>query len=116
MEPNTETWQKRYDLTTCSALKIDPKIPLTAQGVAVIYERTEPGEKILLVLESRTSGLRAQCEKRLASGKLPPTEQLTVSFHATTLPDQSPEAVHAACREQVIFAGELRRELRPAMR
>ena len=27
-----------------------------------------------------------------------------------------PEAVHAACRQQVMLAGELRRELRPAMR
>ena len=116
METNRETWQKRYGLTTCPALQINPAIPLTAQGVAVIYARTDAAEKILLVLESRTSGLRAQCEKRLASGKLPPAEQLTVSFQGTTLPDASPEAVHTACREQVIFASELRRELRPAMR
>ena len=116
MEPNHETWQKRYGLTTCPALKIDPAIPLTAQGVAVIYTQSDAGEKILLVIESRTSGLRAQCAKRLTSGKLPPAEQLTVSFQGATLPDPSPEAVHAACREQVIFAGELRRELRPAMR
>ena len=116
METKTTTWQKRFELTTCSAQEIATAIPPTAQGVAVIYSRVEAGEKILLVLESRTSGLRSQCEKRLQSGKLPPVEQLTVSFKCEVLSDVSPEAVHVACREQVIFAGELRRELRPAMR
>jgi uncharacterized ParB-like nuclease family protein len=60
--------------------------------------------------------LRHQCEKRLQTGKLPPVDQLTVSFQGTTLANPTPEAVHEACREQVLFAGELRRELRPAMR
>ena len=116
METKPTTWQERHGLTTCPALEIDPAIPATAQGVAVFYTRTDAGEKILLVLESRTSGLRQQCEKRLQAGKLPPAAQLMVSFQGATLSDSSPEAVHAACREQVIFAGELRRELRPAMR
>lgn len=88
----------------------------TAPGVAVIYSSSAAGEKIFLVLESRASALRGQCEKRLLSGKLPPTPDLTVAFRSGLQADQSPEAVNAACREQVIFAGELRRELRPAMR
>ncbi len=116
METKPTTWQKRFDLTTCPAAKITTKIPATAQGVAVIYTQTDAGEKILLVLESRTSGLRSQCERRLQSGKLPPAEELTVSFKTEKPADTSPEAINAACREQVIFAGELRRELRPAMR
>jgi len=116
MENNTTSWQERFGLTTCPASGIDPAISPAAQGVAVIYSKTEAGEKILLVLESRTSGLRQQCAKRLQSGKLPPVEQLTVSFKAELLADTSAEALNASCREQVIFAGELRRELRPAMR
>lgn len=88
----------------------------TAPGVAVIYSRAEAGEKIYLVLESRANALRGQCEKRLQSGKLPATAELFVSFRSGIQADPSPEAVNAACREQVIFAGELRRELRPAMR
>ena len=116
MENKPATWQDRFGLTSCSAQAIATAIPATAQGVAVIYAKTEAGEKIILVLESRTSGLRSQCEKRLQSGKLPATEQLTIAFKSELLPDASPEAIHASCREQVIFAGELRRELRPAMR
>lgn len=116
METNSATWQQRFGLTTCAALEINPAIPPTAQGVAVIYARTDAGEKILLVIESRTSGLRQQCEKRLQTGKLPPVDQLTVSFQGTSLSNPTPEEVNQACREQVIFAGELRRELRPAMR
>lgn len=116
MENNPPTWQTRFGLTTCPASVIESALPSAAQGVAVIYAGTGAGEKILLVLESRTAGLRQQCTRRLLSGKLPAVEQLTVSFKAAPLPDDSPEAVHAACREQVIFAGELRRALRPAMR
>lgn len=116
MENNPTIWQTRFGLTTCPASAIDAAIPPNIQGVAVIYARTEAAEKILLVLESRTGGLRQQCTRRLQAGKLPAVEQLTVSFKGAPLPDASPEAVHAACREQVIFAGELRRELRPAMR
>jgi len=116
METKPATWQDRFELTTCSAQEIATAIPATAQGVAVIYTKNEAGEKIILVLESRTGGLRNQCVKRLQSGKLPPSDQLVVSFRSEILSNASPEAVHAACREQVIFAGELRRELRPAMR
>ena len=116
METKPTTWQERFGLTTCPAQEIDQAISPSAPGVAVIYTQTEAGEKIILVLESRAGGLRNQCEKRLQSGKLPPTEQLTVAFKCELLSDTSAEAVHAACREQVIFAGEIRRELRPAMR
>ncbi len=116
METTPAPWQERFGLTTCPAPAIGREIPSDAQGVAVVYEKTATGEKILLVLESRTSGLRAVCEKRLQTAKLPPAAQLTVSFKTEILSAATPEAVHAACREQVIFAGELRRELRPAMR
>lgn len=116
MKNKSETWQDRFGLTTCAADEISKKIPATAQGVAVIYSRTDLVEMIFLVIESRTSGLRSQCEKRLQTAKLPPIKQLIISFKAEALPDASAEAIHAACREQVIFAGELRRELRPAMR
>jgi hypothetical protein len=116
MENKPATWQQRFNLTTCPASEVTKAIHPTAQGVAVFHTATEAGEKIILVLESRAGSLRSQCEKRLQSGKLPPTEQLTVSYKCELLSDTSPEAVNAACREQVIFAGELRRELRPAMR
>ena len=116
MKNKPETWQDRFGLTTCAADEISKKIPATAQGVAVIYTRTNTGETIFLVVESRTSGLRGQGEKRLQTAKLPPIAQLTISFKAEALPDAAAETIHTACREQVIFAGELRRELRPAMR
>lgn len=116
MKTKPETWQDRFGLTSCAADELSKKIPATAQGVAVIYTRTDTGDTIFLVVESRTSGLRSQCEKRLQTAKLPPITQLTISFKAETLPDGSAEAIHTACREQVIFAGVLRRELRPAMR
>ena len=116
MKIKPETWQDRFGLTTCAADEINPKIPETALGVAVIYTRTDDSETIFLVIESRTSGLRSQCEKRLQTAKLPPIGQLMISFKAEVLPDDSAETIHAACRAQVIFAGELRRALRPAMR
>ena len=118
MENKTATWQERFGLTTCPATGIDPVIPPTALGVAVIYApaTTAADEKIFLVIESRASALRSQCERRLQTAKLPPLASLTVAFKGDVLPDSSPEAVHAACRAQVILAGELRRELRPAMR
>jgi len=118
METKPAIWQKRFGLTTCAAADLEKAVPAKALGVAVIYSQatgTEP-EKIFLVIESRAGELRSQCVKRLQTAKLPPLASLTVSFKAAVLPDPSPEAVHAACREQVILAGELRRELRPAMR
>lgn len=118
METNTATWQERFGLTNCPAPEIDPAIPPTALGVAIIYApaTTATDEKIFLVIESRASGLRSQCLRRLQTAKLPPLASLTVAFKAEILPDSSPESVHAACRQQVMLAGELRRELRPAMR
>lgn len=116
METTPASWQQRFELTTCPASKITAAIPPTTQGVAVFYTATEAGEKIILVIESRTGSLRSLCEKRLQSGKLPSIGQLMVAYKCDPLSDISPEAVHAACRDQVIFAGELRRELRPAMR
>lgn len=116
METKPTTWQERFGLTVCAANAIGQHIPEAAQGVAVIYALSEAGEKIYLVVESRTGGLRNQCAKRLQTGKLPATELLMVAFAGEVLPDATPETVSAACREQVSFAGELRRELRPAMR
>jgi hypothetical protein len=116
MENKSATWQERFSLTTCSAQEIDPAIPPTALGVAVIYAQAAAGEKIFLVIESRTGGLRSQCVKRLKTAKLPPDTSLMVAFKGEILSDASPGAVHAACRQQVMLAGVLRRELRPAMR
>jgi hypothetical protein len=116
METNPTPWQERFGLTTCPATDLGGAIPPAALGVAVLYARTAEGEKIYLVVESRAGSLRDQCVRRLQTAKLPPAAELTVAFKSESLAEPSPEAVHAACREQVILAGELRRELRPAMR
>lgn len=116
METKTATWQERFGLTTCPAESIDPTIPPYALGVAVVYATEATGEKIFLVVESRSGSLRSQCARRLQTAKLPPGTPLTVAFQGQVLPDDSPEAVDVACRQQVVLAGELRRELRPAMR
>ncbi len=116
METKPATWQTRFELTTCPAAKIEKKIPATALGVAVIYADSTAGETIFLVIESRARPLLAECLRRLETAKLPPLASLTVSFQAAVLPESTPEAIHAACREQVMLASELRRELRPAMR
>lgn len=118
MESNSATWQERFALTICPAAEIAAAIPPTALGVAVIYTPAagSVGEKIFLVIESRANALRAQCEKRLQTAKLPSLASLAVAYQAEVLPDASPDAVHAACRQQVIFSAELRRTLRPAMR
>jgi hypothetical protein len=116
MDNKTGAWQKRFELTTCPAGEIDSAIPPAALGVAVIYEQSAAGETIFLVLESRAGSLRDLCAKRMQTAKIPPATPLTVSFKSETLTDASPEAVHAACRRQVILAAQLRRELRPAMR
>ena len=82
----------------------------------MIYAPAAAGDKIFLVIESRASGLRGQCAKRLQTAKLAADAPLMVAFKAEILSEASAEAVHAACRQQVMLAGELRRELRPAMR
>jgi hypothetical protein len=116
MKTKTATWQKRYGLTTCAATEVETAIPATALGVAVIYTLEAESEKFLLIIESRASSLRSQCVKRLASAKLPPGATLAVAFITEALSDPTPEAVHEACRRQVLLAAEMRRELRPAMR
>jgi len=116
MESNSPTWQNRFEFSTCRADAVETAVPSTALGVAVIYTRGPDAETIHLVVESRAGSLRDQCLKRLQSGKLPPTATLTVSYKSEVLPDPTPEALQAACRQQVMLAGELRRELRPAMR
>jgi len=116
MNTKNGTWQKRYGLTTCAATAVETTIPDAALGIAVIYTAEADRIKILLIIESRASSLRSQCLKRLASAKLPPAATLTVAFIAEALSDPTPEAVHEACRRQVLLAAEMRRELRPAMR
>jgi hypothetical protein len=116
MATSPATWQKRFELTTCAAADVEKGIPADSLGVAVVYETTLEGENVFLVIESRAGSLRSQCLKRLQTAKLPPVASLMVSFKAEILADTSSGAVHAACRQQVILAGELRRELRPAMR
>lgn len=109
-------WRERFGFTTCAASAITKKIPARAHGIAVISETTATGEKVWLVIESRSHPLRTQCLRRLETAKLPPLESLTVSFLAAPLPDKEPETLAAMCRDQVILASQLRRELRPAMR
>ncbi len=116
MNTKTGTWQKRFGLTTCAATEIETTIPAAALGVAVIYTSEADVEKVLLIVESRASSLRSRCLKRLASAKLPPAATLTVAFITEALSDPSPDTVHEACRNQVLLAAEMRRELRPAMR
>ncbi len=99
------SWQKRFGFTVCAADAVEKKIPADALGVAVIFESAEAGEKIFLVIESRAGGLRAQCVRRPATGKLPPAASLKVAFKAMELADASPESVKAACREQLILTG-----------
>jgi hypothetical protein len=112
------SWQDRFELKTCTAGEIAKKIPAKDTGVAVIYTAGEgkTPEKVFLVVESRAGSLREQCLKRLETAKLPPVEELTVSFKTEKLADTEPATLDAVCRQQVIFAAILRRELRPAMR
>jgi hypothetical protein len=116
MDPKTSPWQKRFGLTTCSADEIATTLPATAPGIAVIYAQTGSGETVYLVLESRSGVLRDFCLRRLQTAKIPAGTPLTVSFKTMVPADASSEAISAVCREQVILAGEMRRELRPAMR
>jgi len=116
MKSKPTTWQERFSLTTCPADAIDPTIPPTALGVAVVYTEGADGEEIFLVIESRARDLRSQCARRLQTANLPATSALTVSFKGEIPTDVSPEAIQVACRQQVALAGELRRELRPSMR
>lgn len=116
MDNDNMNWPERFGLTVCAATGLETAIPGNAPGVAVIYSASDTGERIFLVIESRAGDLRGQCVKRLRTAKLPPIEELMIGFRAEPLADPSPGAVHAACREQFILAGELRRALRPAMR
>lgn len=116
MENKTETWQDRFSLTTCAAVDFDSAMAEDASGVAVIYASQPSGETIFLVIESRVSSLRSQCARRLQTAIFPVGAALSVSFRAEVMLKDKPEEVYAACRQQVMLAGELRRVLRPAMR
>lgn len=116
MDNKSTPWRERFGLKTCAATDLAKAFSEKALGVAVIYAVEDGAEKTYLVIESRAQSLREQCLKRLETAKLPPADDLTVAYLAEVLPESTPEAVHAACREQVILAGALRRELRPAMR
>jgi hypothetical protein len=102
MENKNSPWPERFGLTRCPAAGLDAAVAATALGIAVVYS----AETVFLVIESRARSLRAECARRLG----------TVAFLAEVLPEATREAVDAACRRQVILAGELRRALRPAMR
>lgn len=116
MENHPLDWPERFGLATCAVAEIEKSIPADALGVAVVYTRSGSEESVFLVVESRAGGLLAQCQRRLQTAKFPAGAALSVAFKAEALPTSTPEAVHAACREQVILAGALRRELRPGMR
>jgi hypothetical protein len=116
MDTTTPTWQERYELVTCAAEQIEKTISKGALGVAVIYQKSESGEKIFLVIESRAKSLLEVCARRLQTAKLPPVSSLLVSFKEEILSEATAEVLREVCRQQVFLAGELRRELRPAMR
>ncbi|MEY4488485.1 MAG: hypothetical protein RIQ79_993 [Verrucomicrobiota bacterium] len=116
MDTNHAPWQERFGLTVCRAEEIGKAIPAGVMGIAVIYAKTEGGEAVYLVVESRAGSLLTQTTRRLETAKFPAGVKLTVAFKTEALADASATAVHAACREQVIVAGAMRRELRPAMR
>lgn len=116
MENKSAPWQERFGLTLCTASALETAIPATALGVAVIYAATEAGETVFLVLESRASSLRDRCLKRLQTAGLPPPASLSIAFQSEILADTLPATIDSACRQQVRLAGELRRELRPALR
>jgi hypothetical protein len=125
------SWLDRWALTqkaaepetrfqVCAAASLAGELAATVRGVAVIYaagaEGSSPVDKIYLVLESRAGSLRALCEKRLLTAKLPDLATLMVAWHGAPLADDTAETLQAACREQLVLASRLRRELRPAMR
>ena len=112
MENQTPPWPERFGLTLCSAADVATAIAANAVGVAVVYS----AESVFLVIESRARSLRTECLRRLTTAKLPTATQLTVAFRCEVLPETSREQIDAACRRQVVLAGELRRALRPAMR
>ena len=112
MENQTQPWPERFGLTLCPAADVETAIAANALGVAVIYS----AESVFLVIESRARSLRTECLRRLTTAKLPAATQLTVAFRCEVLPETSREQIDAACRRQVVLAGELRRALRPAMR
>jgi hypothetical protein len=116
MEIQENEWAQRFGLTHCAAADINQKLPPDALGVAVVYAEDADGQSVFLVIESRARGLRAQLSRRLETAKFPAGVALQVAFRVEAPTPVTPEEVHAACREQVILAGALRRELRPAMR
>ncbi len=116
MDNNQDGWAKRFGLTVCDAAEIEKTLPPDALGVAVVYADGAAGETVFLVIESRSGSLLAQVSRRLQTAKFPEGAALRVAFRVDTPTPVTPEEIHAACREQVILAGALRRELRPAMR
>jgi hypothetical protein len=116
MDNNQDGWAKRFELTICTAGEIEKTIPAAALGVAVVYADGADGETVFLVIESRSGSLLAQVTRRLQTAKFPEGAALRLAFRVAAPTPVTPEEIHAACREQVIFAGALRRELRPAMR
>jgi hypothetical protein len=110
------TWQERFGLTACPASVVDQCIPPNLMGVAVVYAPHGDETKTYLVIESRAGDLLGQVERRMGTAGLPTAEELMVAFVVESSADFSPEELKAACRRQVIFAGEIRRALRPAMR
>ncbi|AKC82172.1 hypothetical protein IMCC26134_04155 [Verrucomicrobia bacterium IMCC26134] len=116
MDTNNKAWQERFGLTVCNADEIEKTIPANLMGIAVIYATTTSGDVVYLVVESRAGSLITQTARRLQTAKFPLGVNLRVAFKTDLSPDKSPAAIHEACREQVILAGAMRRELRPAMR
>ncbi len=116
MDNQNQSWRDRFGLTLCAASDVETAIPADALGVAVVFAHEEADEKIFLVIESRAGSLLQQCVRRLKTAPLPPIDTLQVAYAVEPATDGSPEATHEVCRRQVVVAGALRRELRPALR
>lgn len=115
MDKQNQTWQERFGLSLCPAAELATVLPEPALGIAVLFAPGADG-KVFLVIESRASSLLQNCLRRFKTAPLPPLETLQVAFMMEEATDGSLEAVHEVCRRQVVMAGALRRELRPALR
>lgn len=114
--PAGQSWQARFGLTVCPAVVAEQTIPQDAMGVAVVYAPHGDETKTYLVVESRAGALRGQLARRMGTAGLPAAGDLMVAYVVEASAGFSADELKEACQRQVIFAGEIRRELRPAMR
>lgn len=116
MDKQNQSWRERFGLSLCPASGLAAAFPADALGIAVVFTAAADGEKVFLVIESRAGSLLEQCVRRLKTAPLPPIDTLQVAYVVEPANDGTPEAMNEICRRQVVVAGALRRELRPALR